>query len=505
MLVHPRTTTRAVSEYEKEAANAALRFLRLTNTLVGPMDAKFDIAFGFTHFESSRQGKRRQDSPMSVEPVNPDTKPLNTKYNQGSSLWTRAEDFWHAVGWAFNCSVLHPARWERWQVWLQFMCNVLEDDWKEREKKYLETKQKQREASELSERSGKSETESAQDADSTEKKARRGRPPKVVPIDDELGIFRESLIFRYIASNTTPGRNRRIMRAIFANGRSNLGEFKEVFVDELKTPEPEKDTQNTKKRAGEVNLDLDQYGDYQDNSDEEEETSSSTSPAARASRRSKRTRRGTRNAIDEANHHILEMTEIGSRDTTGLSTLGGYTSLALRQQLLGILSSVSEKLPRDFIPLHDLYHTFVENIRDLSLPIFQHLVTPSNLPHLLPEAHSTLCELLLYVMRESSAPSSNDHYLTQAKLEKCFLPYAAATPSVGNNAKISILLEALMTLLHKSKMLSVTPGLMKAVQAGIARREEASRDRDSVEWVYLQESGFRMKFMIEHILPCILP
>ncbi|KAJ5203282.1 hypothetical protein N7449_005361 [Penicillium cf. viridicatum] len=495
MLVHPKTTTRAESEYEKEAPNAALRFLRLTNSLVGPMDAKFNLAFGFTRFESSRQGRRRGESPIIVENDNPDTKPLNTKFNQASSVWSSAEDFWHAVGWAFNCSVLHPARWERWQIWLQFMCNVLEDDWKEQIWVL-----------------GEIEGEGSQGAEPAKKENRRGRrrKAKVVEVHDDLGIFRESLIFRYIASNTTAGRDRRIMRAIFANGKSNLGEFKEVFTDELRIPVPEQDSHNAKKRAGDINIDKDNYGDYLNNSDEgfeADQSSISASPPGKGSkasnpRRSKRTRRGTRNAMDEATDPINMPKESQTPShESNLSPLGGYISLALRQQLLSILSSVSEKLPRHFMPLDDLYGMFVENIRDLSLPIFQHFISPSNLPHLLPEADSTLCELLLFVLRESSAPSSDDNYLTQAKLEKCFLPYAAATPTVGNNAKVSLLLEALMTLLHKSKMLSVTPSLTEAVRSGIARREKASRDRDSVEWAYLQESGFRMKFMVEHILP----
>ncbi|KAF4768075.1 hypothetical protein HAV15_002409 [Penicillium sp. str.  len=507
MLVHPKTTTRAESEYEKEAPNAALRFLRLTNSLVGPMDAKFNLAFGFTHFESSRQGRRRGESPMVVDNDNPDTRPLNTKFNQASSVWSSAEDF--------LARLLHPARWERWQIWLQFMCNVLEDDWKEREKKYQGAKQNQRDTSVWSERSefsGKSEGEGSQGAEPAKKENRRGRrrKAKVAEVHDDLGIFRESLIFRYIASNTTAGRHRRIMRAIFANGKSNLGEFKEVFTDELRIPVPEQDSHNTKKRAGGINIDKDDYGDYLNNSDEDleaDQSSTSASPAGKGSnasnaRRSKRTRRGTRNAMDEAPDPI-KMSKASQTPSheSNLSPLGGYISLALRQQLLSILSSVSEKLPRDFMHLDDLYDMFVENIRDLSLPIFQHFISPSNLPHLLPEAGSTLCELLLFVLRESSAPSSDDNYLTQAKLEKCFLPYAAATPNVGNNAKVSLLLEALMVLLHKSKMLSVTPSLEEAVRSGIARREKASRDRDSVEWAYLKESGLRMKFMVEHILP----
>ncbi|KAJ5477898.1 hypothetical protein N7530_003407 [Penicillium desertorum] len=509
ILVHPRTTTRAESEYEKEAPKAALRFLRLTNSLVGPTDAKFNLAFGFSQFASSRQGRRRAESPMFVEHDNLDTRPLNTKFNQAASVWHCAEDFWHAVGWAFNCSVLHPARWERWQIWLQFMCNVLEDDWKEREKKYQEAKQNQTDTSVLPENSERSEKEASQGAEPKEENHTGKKPKAKTVVQDDLGIFRESLIFRYIASNTTAGRNRRIMRAIFANGKANLGEFKEVFNDELRIPVPDQDLHNTKKRAGDINLDKDDYGDYQNNSDEDfeaDQSSTSVSPPAKGSntktRRSKRTRRGTRNAMDEATDPIkMAKNKTPSQENSNLAPLGGYTSLALRQQLLSILSSVSEKLPRHFMPLDDLYDLFVENIRDLSLPIFQQFISPSNLPHLLPEAHSTLCELLLFVLRESSAPSSDDNYLTQAKLEKCFLPYAAATPSVGNNAKVSILLEALMTLLHKSKMLSVTPSLAEAVRSGIARREQASRDRNSIEWAYLKESGFRMKFMVEHILP----
>ncbi|KAI2736916.1 hypothetical protein DTO013E5_7190 [Penicillium roqueforti] len=460
MLVHPRTTTRAETEYEKEASKAALRFLRLTNSLVGPTDAKFNLAFGFNQFASLRPGRRRAESPMLAENDNPDTRPLNTKFDQASSVWNCAEDFWHAVGWAFNCSVLHPARWERWQIWLQFMCNVLEDDWKECEN-------------------------------------------KAVP--DDLSIFRESLIFRYISSNSTAGRNRRIMRAIFTNAKSNPGEFKEVFKDELRMPVPKQDSHNLKKRAGDIDLDKGHYGDYQNNFDDDfeaDQSSTSVSESTAKPRRSKRTRRGMRNAEDDATNPIkmAKASQSSSRESNNLSLLGGYTSIGLRQQLLSILSNVSEKLPRDFMPLDDLYNMFVENIRDLSLPIFQHFISPSN-PHLLPEAHSTLCELLLFVIRESSAPSSDAKYLTQDKLEKCFLPYAAATPTVENNAKISILLEALMTHLHEGKMISVTPSLTEAVNSGIARREKASLDRDSLEWAYLKESGFRMKFMVEHILP----
>lgn len=43
-----------------------------------------------------------------------------------------AKDFWHVVGWAFNCSVVHPRRWKYWKVWLDYMLDVLDADWNER-------------------------------------------------------------------------------------------------------------------------------------------------------------------------------------------------------------------------------------------------------------------------------------------------------------------------------------------------------------------------------------
>ena len=286
ILVHPSTTTRAKSTEEKEAANASLRLLRLTNSLVGPIDAKFNVAFAFTHFESSRQGLRRQDSPETSELKNSDTKPLKTVISDADSVWQRAEDFWHVVGWAFRCSVLHPERWERWQIWLQFMCNVLEDDWKERERKWLEAKGDEREPS--------------QNAEPATKGTRGGKQAA----EDDLEIFRESLIFQYISSNTTSGRNRRILRAIFADGTRE--EFKEVYRKKEIT-KTSKATQNTKKREVEVNIDKNEYGDYLDESGEESNDAPNTvspPPKAKAketrSRRAKRTRRGTKTDLDQS-------------------------------------------------------------------------------------------------------------------------------------------------------------------------------------------------------------
>ena len=155
---------------------------------MGPVGANFDLAFTFTHFASSRYGGRRlADSKNELKntATDEDTEPLNFELARTGALWSRAEDFWHVVGWAFNCAVIHPKRWVRWQLWLEFMCDVLEDDWRERERR-----------SESLDNEPEDHFQSASDH-----------------------WLKESLIVKYISTSSGGyGRNRRILRAIFADG-----------------------------------------------------------------------------------------------------------------------------------------------------------------------------------------------------------------------------------------------------------------------------------------------
>lgn len=490
-LVHPSTTTRAKTTEEKEAPSAALRLLRLTNTLVGPITAKLDTAFTFTHFEASRHGGRRrragedESGTSGNEMLKDEWKLLNTELGQSSAVWSRAEDFWHAVGWAFNCSVLHPERWERWQVWLQFMCEVLEDDWNERKR------QVEREAPEAG----------------NEKEQKRL----------QKRILEQSLIFQYIEQNSgSYGRNRRILRAIFADGASSsANEFREVFRNELKLPK--RDQENIKKREAEVNIDEEQYGDYltKDEDDSEEGDGTTKDNTTTTERRPKRTRRGTRTTTAEQPTPNTATTTTTTNNTLythgSLSLLGGLPSLALRQRLLHLLSAVSESLPDSFTTLEDLYHLFVENIRHLPLPIYQAFISPHVLPYFSAAAQTTLCEFLLFRLRESIAPETDEEYLSQNKLEQCFLPYAASTASVVDNTKMSIALETLVMLLAESEMLRVTPELQTAMQDGIiaradkaqveVRRNQMSRRVEDIEWCWLLESGERLLFMVNELIP----
>jgi len=483
-LVHPSTTTRAKSPEEQEAPSAALRLLRLTNTLVGPITARFDTAFAFTHFEASRHGGIRRraskdEGTSGNEMLRNEWKLLNTELGQSSAVWSRAEDFWHAVGWAFNCSVLHPERWESWQVWLQFMIEVLEDDWNER----------------------KRQVEQEVSGAGNEKEQKRLRQD----------ILQQSLIFRYIdGSSGSYGQNRRILRAIFADGTSSsVNEFREVFRNELK--QLKRDQENIKKREAKVNIDEGQYGDYLTKDDDEsEEGDGVTDNLTTTERRPKRTRRGTRNSTAEQQPTATATTNNTPYSHGTLSLLGGLPSLALRQRLLHLLSAVSESLPDTFTTLEELYHLFVENIRHLPLPIYQSFISPHVLPYFSAAAQTTLCEFLLFRLRESTAPETEEEYLSQTKLEQCFLPYAASTASVVDNTKMAIALEALVMLLAESEMLKVTPELRTAVEDGImaradkaqdVKRSQSSKQVEDIEWCWLIESGERLLFMINELVP----
>ncbi|KAJ5809972.1 uncharacterized protein N7503_002190 [Penicillium pulvis] len=532
-LVHPTTTTRAKSVEAKDAASVALRLLRLLSTLVSPQDCRLNHAFTFAH-QTLRSGRRHHTDEADNDLHSPGSKPLNLEMGKSDSLWSRAEDFWHAVGWAFNCSVLHPERWERWQIWLQYMCEVMEDDWEQRLETYRKIEARKKEDAQ------KIESEQAEEAEKTKGKStgarkigqetKQAKEPKgrskriwqkAAPAekvdrgarkaDEDLSILRESLIFQFISASNDSRRSRRILRAIFADGSTtSVNEFREVFKKELKSQRgPEK----AKKREREVNIEKEQYGDYlsQDESDDEVNgVVDPTNPNTGSVRRSKRTRRGTRTGAPPAEPAGVGPTSLPHHNA-GLSPMGGIDSLRLRKRLLGILSDVSYRLPGDFISVLDLYNLFAENIAAQPLPIFQAFVSPFVLPEFTDAEQTTLCEILLYSLREASAPSSDETYLYQSKLEKCFLPFGPATNTIANNVKMSILLESAMMLLGKSDLLTATPSFKKIVQAGIdrrgskareeLRRSQNSKKKEPLELSLLQESSERLLSLAELLTP----
>lgn len=370
------------------------------------MRAKLGAAFSFSNFE-----------PDCVE-----LNPMNVALAQAGSLWARAEGFWHVVGWAFNCSVLHPERWKWWRLWLEFMCEVLEDDWNEW--------------------------------------------VRLADEDEDSGgeILRRSIIFGYIDSGDAAGFGgvRRILRAVFADASSkSVNEFGQVFSKELELLDPDDASpKNTKKRASDVN---DQYGN-DPSTDEGENSDKKPSPPSHRPKRPRRSTKATPKPIP-----LPTLSEPALHPDT--SYLGGLPSLTLRARLLSLLANVSDHLPKAFLPNNELYRLFIENIRHLSLRDFEALLSSTTLDSFTPAQQSTLCECLLHSMRETSAPKIDPDDEHQAKLERHFLPYPANTTDVVANAKVSVTLAALLVVLGKRGLLRVSEGLRDAVERGVMARE----------------------------------
>ena len=152
---------------------------------------------------------------------------------------TCATDFWHIVGWAFNCSVVYRKRWKYWKVWLDYMLDVLDADWKEREARDTE------------------------DAVS----------------EDDFKMRRGSLLVKYLAG--AKGRSSGMKRAvgsIFANGGDkDLRAYPEIFDNETL----EVKAQNGQKRKREDHSES-KFGDYNDEDESLEFDSGTPTPSQEA-------------------------------------------------------------------------------------------------------------------------------------------------------------------------------------------------------------------------------
>lgn len=402
LAVHPTLTTRAKSLDQIQAANLALRYLRLLLKHAGPVHANLNEAFSFNSLGlSSRRGgsgRRRTTGEELNHPID-DGEGIDTELSNAGSLWARAEEFWQVVGWCFNCSLLYKRRWERWDAWLSYMLEVLEADWEAREH------------------------------------------------GEGDGSREKSLMIKYINSGvTTAGMQRKILRAIFADGRTkSVAEFGEVWQKETK--ELKKDT-DVKKAEKKIDIEADNYGDYMEDEDDEDLEDSAedlSSPPEQVSQ----SRDSTPNVADD---------------------LGGINSVNLRLRLLSLLSKVSAVLPNEFTDLNTLYDNFLEHIRSLPIPAFFLIISPTTLRVFTPAAASSLTQYILRSLIAASAPLPLNDSITQDILERSYLPFPANTSSIADNTKVSLCVETLLRLLDYHVGLAWTPGLQEAAEAGIKAR-----------------------------------
>ncbi|RDL37236.1 Uncharacterized protein BP5553_04669 [Venustampulla echinocandica] len=457
LLIHPRYTTQAPASERLELASRSLTLLRNILAILGPINARLDDAFSLEPMNATRASRRGRNT---------------TDYDDGSSgsdeeepermqgilankgrLRTCAKDFWHIVGWAFNCSVKHPQRWQHWKVWLEYMLDVLEADYTERER--LDRKE-------------------------------HALNPGTLDARCEFKLLRKCMIAKYLSDvQSRSSAARRIARSVFADGSvASLKEFPEVYPNETK----EVKFQNGQKRKRGFTLDRSFGGyDYQD-ADDPSEQPEMTDPEPESSQDD-----------DEGN--------LSGQDPY----LGGPESIALRQRVLKLLSQTAADFPVEFIDYRDLYEAIYTCMRPLPVPAFSLIISPSPSSQLPIIVLISLSQLLLLRLLPNTAPRphtitkrDNDE-LTQAVLEQCFMPFSANTSAVDDNAKVSILIESLFRIFLRSCPCYHTPDLEEAIEKGIAAREDKirgdKRRKDTAERrkeeesdrMWLTQSGERLR------------
>jgi hypothetical protein len=236
LLVHPRYTTQASQNERAELTSRCISFLRSILSNLGPLNANLAEAFSLSD-PRSRGSRRRYggDDTSSDDDEEEYAKLKGIVANQGR-IRRCATDFWHIVGWSFNCSVVHRKRWKYWKVWLDYMLDVLDADWKERE---------------------------AQDEED------------LAP-EDIFKLRRSCMLVKYLSD--VRGRSsalKKVVGSIFVDGGSeDLRAYPEIFTNETL----EIKAQNGQKRKREDDFDH-KFGDYNDEEDDLEYDSGTPAPS----------------------------------------------------------------------------------------------------------------------------------------------------------------------------------------------------------------------------------
>lgn len=428
LAVHPSLTNRTTKTDRHAASDDALRYLRQAVNTLDAKDGGMNRAFKFeprrAPSERSKRANTRRSDDASAE-NDESEKPgfIRSAYYDKKSLWTHAEDFWAIVGWAFNCSVIHKERWDRWKAWLEQMLDLLQNDLE----RHIQLQK------------------------------------------DEGTDIGECLLAQYI-SLVGEGRNnrRRIMRAITADGTKKMAaEFGEVWKDETKQAKTKKYDDHTVKRR-KLDIDNDEYGDYGD-PDSEDEVSSEGNKWQSGGESSRSRRRKQVSQPDVLDVDESDEQKGVAANTASTVTFGDMDSIRLRQRLLWLLTQFSAAAPDLFMDIGELFSLYTEFLRPLPLSVFQQFAMPLR-PYLSTNYSAMLTEMLL---RPLLGTNHDTGLIDQSTFESNFAPCAAITISAVDNAKVSILTESLLRALWNASMLSSDASSLRAsVEEGIKAREE---------------------------------
>ncbi|KAF2857476.1 hypothetical protein K470DRAFT_297059 [Piedraia hortae CBS 480.64] len=212
---------------------------------------------------------------------------------------------------------------------------------------------------------------------------------------------------------------RQILRAIFADGsRKSLEEFGEIWLNETELPE------------------VDSNG----------------------------------NGVDQNGHHDDKANETLS--------LGDYKSIELRQRLLALLvRACREQETTIWESVDDFFLDMADYIRPLPLDSFQRFLlarrrwlSPKDVYTL---ARDTVVSLLGFIVPEGQVNFTQSDFIAH------YAPHAANTAKAINNAKVSVVVESMLTALYTDQKLTANRSLQNAIAQGIVARSEKCKTKPS--------------------------
>jgi hypothetical protein len=227
LLIHPRYTNQASPLDNCNLASRSITFLRNVLKILGPINSNLGDAFAFSSVSAIGGGRstRRSYNTLKVEDTTSDSdsdEPTKGVIANKGRLRRCAKDFWHVLGWGLNCSIRYPSRWKYWKVWLHYILDVLDADWKERR---------------LQDEIG----------------------------DEDRAVWSEkSLIVKYITDAEGRGAGlKRIVRSVFVDGGTeSLRDFPEVFQNETMVLREGEAEGRKGKRKREDSTAMVTFGDY---------------------------------------------------------------------------------------------------------------------------------------------------------------------------------------------------------------------------------------------------
>ncbi|KAH7135989.1 hypothetical protein B0J11DRAFT_547749 [Dendryphion nanum] len=415
LVVLPSITTRALSDDDIKGSDAALNYLRTVQNTISPLDSSLRTAFTF-----SDERKRRRFGVS--HNVDDETEKISIPSADSQSLWCRASDFWHVVGWAFNCSVAHKKRWARWKLWLELMLDLLESEW-----------------------------------DACTKKARDEDA-------DMEGVLMGSIVWHYVSSMNTKSvaHRRRMVRAILAMATPrSLKDFGEVWKDETRAPKAKEDVAPMGK------IDIDNLKQTYFQRDEEDEVMEDVPSISTRSSRSRNPMKQSGTDVEEGGDHDEKFVVHSVQEA--IERLGGTDAITMRQRLIALLVDVAQALPTHFMTLAEIFNTLTEDFINLPTMIFAVLVSTSKLAGIVQMA---LNANLLLPLTPGELPDYTIITPEQTHLEEYLLPRRANTQSFAANAKFSLILEQMFIYMMSTKSLKACESLRFPVETGIKKRHE---------------------------------